>query len=95
MKSNSDDFRYSAIQQGVMKRLESKGMKVIIYEPFLKEKTFLGSQVVKDLKLFKAKSDLIVCNRNSIHLSDVRTKIFTKDIFEYEIGRHKGLKIPR
>ena len=83
MKSNSDDFRYSAIQ-GVMKRLESKGMKVIIYEPFLKEKTFLGSQVVKDLKLFKAKSDLIVCNRNSIHLSDVRTKIFTKDIFEYD-----------
>ena len=83
MKSNSDDFRYSAIQ-GVMKRLESKGMKVIIYEPFLKEKTFLGSQVVKDLKLFKAKSDLIVCNRNSINLSDVRTKIFTKDIFEYD-----------
>lgn len=80
MKKGSDNFRYSAIQ-GVMERLEDKGVKIIIYEPMLKEKTFLNYNVMKDLDEFKEISDVIVANRIDDDIKDVTDKIYTRDLY--------------
>ena len=80
MKAGSDNFRFSAIQ-GVMKRVKSKGVKVIVFEPELSDKEFFGSPVISDLEEFKAESNIIVANRKSELLSDVQDKIFSRDFF--------------
>ncbi|MDC0933619.1 nucleotide sugar dehydrogenase, partial [Arcobacteraceae bacterium] len=84
MKSGSDNFRSSAVQ-GIIEKLQSNGTEVVIYEPVLEKNEFEGLQVIKDINDFKAVSDVIVANRHDNELEDVKSKIYTRDIFNSDI----------
>ena len=84
MKSGSDNFRSSAVQ-GIIEKLQSKGLEIVIYEPALNDDTFEGLSVIKNIQEFKNLSDVIVANRMGDALSDVKVKVYTRDIFNSDI----------
>jgi len=83
MKEGSDNIRESSMQD-IMKRVKAKGIRIIVYEPLIKDKQFFNSEVYQDLELFKKDADLILCNRNHTELNDVQDKIFTRDLFNQD-----------